>query len=134
MKREISGLAILIPKNHDTTLKSLSSTGTAANWMVVLYARLCKSFFLSLHSLFAVIDKYYQGIGSARLSASDNTGYKWAFAKKLDQLELDAVRDNVDTATDAGASKGKRRNVGPALPSASYSGSSQYDQAGTHKI
>lgn len=82
-----------------------------------------------------ITDKYYQGISSARLSAADNTGYKWAFAKKLDQHELDTVRDSVDTATDAGSSKGKRRNVGPALPSASYSGSSssKYDQEGKHQ-
>lgn len=81
-----------------------------------------------------ITDKYYQGISSARLSAADNTGYKWAFAKKLDQHELDTVRDSVDTATDAGSSKGKRRNVGPALPFASYSGSSsKYDQAGKHQ-
>ncbi|KAI9313394.1 hypothetical protein BX666DRAFT_1864380, partial [Dichotomocladium elegans] len=59
-------------------------------------------------------DKYYNGINAAQLASSDNTRYKWAFAKKIDQHELDSVRDSVDTATSGG--RGRRANVGPARP------------------
>ncbi|CDS09705.1 hypothetical protein LRAMOSA02382 [Lichtheimia ramosa] len=61
-------------------------------------------------------EKYYRGINSAQLSSTDNTGYKWSFAKKLDQHELDTVRDSVDTMTGGGRSSSQRRRT-PAGPS-----------------
>ncbi|KAI9496523.1 hypothetical protein BDB00DRAFT_971624 [Zychaea mexicana] len=71
-------------------------------------------------------EKYYKGINSAQLSSSETTGYRWSFAKQLDQHEIDRIRDNVDTLTNSG--KGKRRNVGPAMPSSSSSSTRRFDQ------
>lgn len=77
-----------------------------------------------------LIEKYYDGINSSQLSSHDSTRYKWNFAKKIDQHELDSIRDHVDTMTNSqknkkvetGAStseRGVRRNVGPSLPPSS---------------
>ncbi|KAI9269308.1 hypothetical protein BDA99DRAFT_558055 [Phascolomyces articulosus] len=77
-------------------------------------------------------EKYYKGMNSTQLSSSDTTGYRWSFAKKLDQHEQDRIRDNVDSLTNAaGSNKGKRRNVGPAFPAPPSSSSSQrrFDRA-----
>ncbi|KAI8058524.1 hypothetical protein BDF22DRAFT_739937 [Syncephalis plumigaleata] len=46
-------------------------------------------------------DKYYSGIRSSQLASSDLTKYQWGFAKKMNQEEVLAVRDNVDTATNS---------------------------------
>lgn len=75
-------------------------------------------------------EKYYDGINSSQLSSHDSTRYKWNFAKKIDQHELDSIRDHVDTMTNSQKNKkvetgastsggGVRRNVGPSLPPSS---------------
>jgi hypothetical protein len=80
-----------------------------------------------------LIEKYYDGINSSQLSSHDSTRYKWNFAKKIDQHELDSIRDHVDTMTNSQKNKkvetgastsggrggGVRRNVGPSLPPSS---------------
>ncbi|KAI9279664.1 hypothetical protein BY458DRAFT_532120 [Sporodiniella umbellata] len=66
--------------------------------------------------------KYYKGLNPSHLESSDSTRYKWSFAKNLDKMEMDTIRDSVDSMTsrNSGDDKlresGKRRNVGPALP------------------
>ncbi|KAG1474796.1 hypothetical protein G6F56_000131 [Rhizopus delemar] len=66
--------------------------------------------------------KYYKGLNSSQLDSSDVTRYKWSFAKSLDKMEMDTIRDSVDSMTsrNSGDDKlresGKRRNVGPSLP------------------
>ena len=60
-------------------------------------------------------------MSSAQLGSSDTTRYKWSFAKKLNQFDLDSVRDNVDSMTnqsrgDDKVAAGRRRNVGPSMP------------------
>ncbi|KAG1155392.1 hypothetical protein G6F37_008582 [Rhizopus arrhizus] len=67
-------------------------------------------------------EKYYNGLSSAQLDSSDSTRYKWSFAKNLDKMEMNSIRDSVDSMTSQsrGDDKikmiGKRRNVGPSLP------------------
>lgn len=68
---------------------------------------------------FELEPKFYKGLNSTQLSGSDTTRFKWSFAKKLDQMEMDSVRDSVDsmTALSRGEDKLKRRaNVGPTMP------------------
>lgn len=75
--------------------------------------------------------KFYRGLNSTQLTSSDSTRFKWSFAKKIDQSELDSVRDSVDSMTalsrgedklksrvqSQGQGEPKRRaNVGPTLP------------------
>ncbi|KAG0167190.1 hypothetical protein DFQ28_005687 [Apophysomyces sp. BC1034] len=89
--------------------------------------------FVKAWNRFELEEKYYKGLNPAQLSSSDTTRYKWAFAKKLDQHELDTIRDSVDTLTSRTGSgpsvgvenRGRRRNVGPAMPSSS---SKPFDQ------
>ncbi|KAI9594718.1 hypothetical protein BDF19DRAFT_443426 [Syncephalis fuscata] len=45
--------------------------------------------------------KYYTGIRSSQLNSSDLTKYKWSFATKVNQDEVLAIRDTVDTATNS---------------------------------
>lgn len=65
--------------------------------------------------------KFYKGMNSTQLDSSDTTRYKWSFAKNLDKMEMDSIRDNVDSMTalargeDKLASK-RRANVGPSMP------------------
>ncbi|KAI8639489.1 hypothetical protein BD408DRAFT_435126 [Parasitella parasitica] len=67
-------------------------------------------------------EKLYKGLNSAQLKASDTTLYKWSFAKNLDQMEMDTIRDNVDSMTSQSRGDdritGKRRAkaVGPTMP------------------
>ncbi|KAI9004813.1 hypothetical protein CLU79DRAFT_782670 [Phycomyces nitens] len=80
--------------------------------------------FVKAWNRFELQEKYYKGLTSAQLASSDTTRYKWKFASKVDQYELDTIRDSVDTMTSRGAvkemsNKGRRRNVGPAMPSSS---------------
>ncbi|KAF7726610.1 hypothetical protein EC973_008574 [Apophysomyces ossiformis] len=80
--------------------------------------------FVKAWNRFELEEKYYKGLNSAQLSSADTTRYKWAFAKKLDQYELDTIRDSVDSLTSKSGSsptvgaesRGRRRNVGPAMP------------------
>lgn len=65
--------------------------------------------------------KFYKGMNSTQLESSDSTRYKWSFAKNLNKMEMDTVRDNVDslTALSRGEDKLKskrRANVGPSMP------------------
>lgn len=74
--------------------------------------------------------KFYQGLNSTQLSSSDTTRFKWGFAKTLNQMEMDTVRDSVDsmTALSRGEDKLKRRaNVGPTMPGPTMP-ESKYDQ------
>ncbi|ORY00679.1 hypothetical protein K493DRAFT_335248 [Basidiobolus meristosporus CBS 931.73] len=80
--------------------------------------------------------KYYDGIRPSQVASSNGTRYKWSFAKKMDQYELDTIRDSIDTATNvkfptevahrAGLENGKdsmkreKRVIGPSMPSNSY--------------
>ncbi|KAG1224012.1 hypothetical protein G6F68_020206 [Rhizopus microsporus] len=63
-----------------------------------------------------------RNVCSAQLDSSDSTRYKWSFAKNLDKMEMNSIRDSVDSLTSQsrGDDKikmiGKRRNVGPSLP------------------
>ncbi|KAI8364963.1 hypothetical protein BD560DRAFT_163775 [Blakeslea trispora] len=69
-------------------------------------------------------DKYYKGLNSTQLDSSDSTRYKWSFAKNLDKMEMDSVRDSVDSLTglsrgeDRLRAAGKRRThiSGPTMP------------------
>ncbi|RKP27983.1 hypothetical protein SYNPS1DRAFT_26392 [Syncephalis pseudoplumigaleata] len=45
--------------------------------------------------------KYYSGIRSSQLASSELTKYQWGFAKNMNQDEVLAVRDTVDTATNS---------------------------------
>lgn len=110
-------------KKLATTLKSLSRLGTETSWKVSRDIRIVHD----NNSLTWIIEKYYKGINSAQLSSTDNTGYKWSFAKKLDQHELDSVRDSVDTMTGGGRSSSQRRRTpaGPSRPPMTG-----YDQVG----
>ncbi|KAL0084330.1 hypothetical protein J3Q64DRAFT_1129543 [Phycomyces blakesleeanus] len=77
--------------------------------------------FVKAWNRFELQEKYYKGLSSAQLASSDTTRYKWKFASKVDQYELDTIRDSVDTMTSRGvvkdeSNKGRRRNVGPAMP------------------
>ncbi|KAI9362253.1 hypothetical protein BD770DRAFT_382247 [Pilaira anomala] len=69
---------------------------------------------------FELDPKFYQGMNSTALTSSDTTRFKWSFAKKLDQMEMDTVRDSVDsmTALSRGEDKLKKRRVavGPTMP------------------
>jgi hypothetical protein len=73
------------------------------------------------------IEKLYKGLNSAQLESSDTTRYKWSFAKNLNKMEMDTVRDSVDSMTSQsrGDDKirqqqagGKRRTqaAGPTMP------------------
>ena len=74
--------------------------------------------------LIYIIEKYYKGLNSTQLDASDSTRYKWSFAKNLDRMEMDSIRDSVDSMTglsrgeDRLKTAGKRRAqaVGPTMP------------------
>ncbi|CAO0801242.1 unnamed protein product [Mucor circinelloides] len=67
-------------------------------------------------------EKLYKGLNSAQLESSDTTRYKWSFAKNLNKMEMDTIRDNVDSMTSQSRGddrlSGKRRAqaVGPTMP------------------
>ncbi|KAI8347633.1 hypothetical protein EDC96DRAFT_521102 [Choanephora cucurbitarum] len=69
-------------------------------------------------------EKYYKGLNSTQLDASDSTRYKWSFAKHLDKMEMDSIRDSVDSMTGLSRGEdrlkiaGKRRAqaLGPTMP------------------
>ncbi|CEP11356.1 hypothetical protein [Parasitella parasitica] len=67
-------------------------------------------------------EKLYKGLNSAQLESSDTTRYKWSFAKNLNKMEMDTVRDNVDSMTSQSRGddriSGKRRAqaIGPTMP------------------
>ncbi|KAG2190087.1 hypothetical protein INT46_003739 [Mucor plumbeus] len=67
-------------------------------------------------------EKLYKGLNSAQLESSDTTRYKWSFAKNLNKMEMDTIRDNVDSMTSQSRGDdrvtGKRRvqAVGPTMP------------------
>ncbi|KAI8048931.1 uncharacterized protein B0P05DRAFT_582105 [Gilbertella persicaria] len=71
-------------------------------------------------------EKYYKGLNSSQLDSSDTTRYKWSFAKNLDKMEMDSIKDSVDSMTglsrgdDKVRASGKRRAqaVGPTIPDA----------------
>lgn len=56
------------------------------------------------------------------MESSDTTRYKWSFAKNLNKMEMDTIRDNVDSMTSQSRGddrlSGKRRAqaVGPTMP------------------
>lgn len=68
------------------------------------------------------LEKLYKGLNSAQLESSDTTRYKWSFAKNLNKMEMDTIRDNVDSMTSQSRGDdrvtGKRRAqaVGPTMP------------------
>lgn len=72
--------------------------------------------------IFWVTEKLYKGLNSAQLESSDTTRYKWSFAKNLNKMEMDTIRDNVDSMTSQSRGddrlSGKRRAqaVGPTMP------------------
>lgn len=65
--------------------------------------------------------KFYKGMNSTQLDSSDTTRYKWSFAKNLNKMEMDTIRDNVDSMTALARGEDKlklkrRANVGPSMP------------------
>lgn len=74
------------------------------------------------HLTLLVVEKLYKGLNSAQLESSDTTRYKWSFAKNLNKMEMDTIRDNVDSMTsqsrgdDRVAGKRRAQAVGPTMP------------------
>jgi len=43
--------------------------------------------------------KFYEGIRSTHIPRQDSTRHTWTFSKKLDSMEMDKLRDTVESAT-----------------------------------
>ncbi|KAF8940968.1 hypothetical protein BGZ58_003700 [Dissophora ornata] len=84
---------------------------------------------------FDLDESYYKGIRSSQLSSKDTTKYKWGFAKKIgeeDMNKVEAIRDSIDTMTNtrfaqevsrltgkstaSSTDSTSRRTLGPSLP------------------
>ncbi|ORX46799.1 hypothetical protein DM01DRAFT_1386132 [Hesseltinella vesiculosa] len=77
--------------------------------------------FVKAWNAYELDEKYYKGINSSHLEASDTTSYKWSFAKNLDAFEMDRIKYSVDSMT-AGTKKPTGGSSSQAAPSA-FSGS-----------
>jgi hypothetical protein len=77
------------------------------------------------------IEKLYKGLNSAQLESSDTTRYKWSFAKNLDKMEMDTVRDSVDSMTSQSRGDDKIRQLAGGRRRAQAVGPTMPDTVGT---
>lgn len=92
--------------------------------------------FVKKWNAYELDEKFYKGMNSTQLGSSDTTRYKWSFAKKLDKMEMDSVRDSVDsmTAQSRGEDKLKRRAAGPTMPPTdTFSKEQRYEEMRTER-
>lgn len=72
-------------------------------------------------------NKFYEGIRSSQIPRHDSTRHQWGFSKKLNESELESIRDSVDSATYSNKGtnpshneSSSRRVLGPKLPSTGF--------------
>ena len=98
-----------------------------ASWIAGSY----RNFYVNMLNTFSIhtglsylLESYYKGIRSSQLSSKDTTKYRWGFAKKIGEEDLnkvEAIRDSIDTMTNIRFAQEVSRRTGKSTASSSDS-------------